>query len=39
VAIDDELVILGLDSSPEAAVDRVILEHVDLIARHQVVST
>jgi len=39
VTIDDELVILGLNSSPEAAVDRVILEHVDLITRRQVVST
>jgi hypothetical protein len=38
VTIDDELVIFGLNSSPEAAVDRVILEHVDLITRRQVVS-
>jgi hypothetical protein len=38
VAIDDELAILSFNSSPEAAVDRVILEHVDLITKYQVVS-
>jgi hypothetical protein len=35
VTIDDQLVILGLNRPPEAAVDRVILEHVDLITRRQ----
>lgn len=34
LAFDDELSVLGLDAALEAAVDRVVLEHIDL-AEHE----
>ena len=39
VALDDELAVASLDLALEAAVDGVVLEHVDLYSRRTVRST